>query len=91
MLNMDPDYNLLELIPMMKEYVEEQEANKTNVPKKELVTKKVVDEYESIGDFVYQKMTIAGGIINRNVELSDTDLRVLKRLITEEQARRKKK
>jgi len=32
-----------------------------------------------------------GGVVDRNAELSDTDLRVLKKLISEEQARRKGK
>ena len=34
-------------------------------------------------------MTSVGGLLDRNVVLSDTDLRVLKKLINEEQVARK--
>ena len=92
MINMDPDYNLMELVPTLKAYVVEKEENKNNaLVRKPPINKKTVEQYKSITDFVYQKMTNAGGLIDRNASLSDTDLRVLKRLISEEQAKRKKK
>ena len=89
-LKMDPDFNLMELVPVMKQYIIEKEDNK-NAPKAPAIKKKQVEQYESIGDFIYKKMTIAGGLLDRNAHLSDTDLRILKRLIKDEQERRKKK
>ena len=89
-LKMDPDFNLMELVPALKQFIIEKEDNK-NAPKAPAIKKKQVDEYESIADFVYKKMTYAGGLLDRNSYLSDTDLRILKRLIKEEQDRRKKK
>lgn len=90
MINMDYEYNLLELVPQIKNYISEKEENKKPAVARELVTKKVVHEFNSIGDFLYQKMTI-GGLLDKNITLSDKDLRILKKLIAEEQKARKKK
>ncbi len=90
MINMDPDYDLLELVPQIKEFIIKEEEKKTPVIRSEAITKKSLDEYESISDFIYQKMSI-GGMIDRNAYLNDKDLRVLKKLIAEEQTKRKKK
>ena len=54
-----------------------------------VVKKRDVEQYDSIYDFVYRKMTNAGGLLDKNVILSDADLKILKKLISEEQARRK--
>ena len=90
MINMDYTYDLLELIPTLEEYVSD-DANKKEVAKVEnVVTKKKLAQYESLNDFIYKKMTFAG-MIDRNYNWSDAELRALKRLIGEEQARRKKK
>lgn len=89
-LTMDPDFNLLELIPQMKAYIIEVEEKKTPVVRHDVVTKKNVDEYESINDFIYRKMSV-GGIIDKSAILTDKDLKILKRLINEEQQKRKKK
>ena len=92
MLKMDPEYNLMELVPTLKKFLIDQEENKALVKtQKVLIKKKDIDKYESINDFIYKKMTSVGGLLDRNVVLSDTDLRVLKRLIAEEQANRKNK
>ena len=92
LITMDYNYNLLDLVPALREYVLNDENKKNQRVVKEVVTKKQLAKYESIVDFVYQKMTIPGsGLVNQNVELSDADLRALKRLIQEEQDRRKKK
>ncbi len=87
MVNMDYQYNLMDLYEQLENLINELEANHKKEPRK-LVTKKQLDDYVSINDFVYKKLTI-GGIVDRNVTLSDTDLRTLKRLITIEQNNRK--
>ena len=91
MLTMDYSYNLLALVPEMKKFVSD-DSNKKEVKQvEEVVTKKKLAQYSSINDFVYKKLTIPGsGLIDRNAYLSDADLRALKRLISEEQERRKK-
>ena len=90
MLMMDPDYDVLSLVPQIKQYINEVEEKKNPVPTPEFISKKVVDEYESVVDFIYQKMSV-GGIIDKGATLSDKDLRILKRLIGEELKKRKGK
>ena len=90
MLMMDPEYNLLALVPEIKKYLNELEEKKTApIQPVETVSRKQLEEYESVVDFIYKKMSI-GGIIDRGYELSDKDLRLLKKLINEELEKRKK-
>ena len=90
MLKMQPDFNLLELVPAMKQFVIDKEENKVKEIKAPAIHKKELEKFESITDFIYKKLTY-GGVVDRNAELSDTDLRILKKLISEEQAKRKGK
>ncbi len=89
-LNMDPSYDLLALIPQIKEYIQEEEDKKATPVHKVTATKRDVVEYESVSDFVYKKMTFAG-MVDRSLVLNEKDLRVLKRLVNEELAELKKK
>ncbi len=89
-LMMDPEFNLMELIPTLKKFViEKEEAKNNTLVKRPPINKKQYEQYESVSDFIYKRMTFTGGLLDRNVVLSDTDLRILKKLISEEQARRK--
>ena len=91
-LMMDPEYNLMELVPTLKKFVVEKEEEKSStLIKKPAIKKQTLEQYDSVSDFIYKKMTLVGGLLDRNVVLSDTDLRILKKLISEEQQRRKKK
>ena len=90
MLNMDPSYDLLALIPQIKDYIKDEEEKKTPAAPKVMATKKDVVGYESVSDFVYRKMTFAG-MVDRNLILSEKDLRILKRLVNDELAALKKK
>ena len=88
LVNIDYKYNLMDLITPIEEFIGKPKApKKKKVDAKPIVKKKPLP-YDSIGDFVYQKMTI-GGIVDRNVELTDQELRDLKKLISEEQLSRK--
>ena len=89
-LPMDPEFNLMELVPTLKDYIVSKEENKTLISKKPAIKRGELSEYESIVDFVYKKMTFGGGLVDKNAYLSDRDLRVLKKLIQEEQNKRKK-
>ena len=90
LLNMDPSYDLLVLIPQIKEYIQEEEEKKASNAPKVMAKKKDINEYESVSDFVYKKMTFAG-MVDRNLVLNEKDLRILKRLINDELANLKKK
>lgn len=90
-LMLDNSFNLLELVPEIKKYINEEEEKKAaKVVKKELITKKELEEYDSVSDFMYKKMTKLG-IVDKEAILSTKDLKALKRLINEELAKRKKK
>lgn len=90
MIMMDYEYNLLELVPSIKKFMEDKEAKKAPTPKPVTVKKDEVDAYENYFDFIYKKLTY-GGMLDRNVNLSDKDLKILKRLISEELANRRAK
>ena len=87
---MDPEFNLMEIVPAMKQFIIDKEENKNVLVKKPAIKRDELSEYESIVDFVYKKMTFGGGLVDKNAYLSDRDLRVLKKLIQEEQNKRKK-
>lgn len=90
-LMMDPEYNLMELVPALKKFVIEKEEEKSStLIKKPAIKKQTLEQYDSVSDFIYKRMTLVGGLLDRNVVLSDTDLRILKKLIIEEQQARKK-
>ncbi len=90
-LMMDPEYNLMELVPTLKKFVvEKEEERSSTLIKKPAIKKQTLEQYDSVSDFIYKKMTLVGGLLDRNVVLSDTDLRILKKLIIEEQQSRKK-
>ena len=89
-ITMDYTYNLLDLVPQLEEFVNDDANKKEKEQVKNVVTKKKLSQYESINDFIYKKMSYQG-FINMNYVLSDAELRALKRLIAEEQERRKNK
>ena len=90
MLAMDPDFNLLELVPALKKFVNDKEEEKNNsFIKKPVIKKNDWEQFDSVSDFIYKRMTFTGGLLDRNVVLSDKDLKILKKLITEEQQNRK--
>lgn len=90
MLKMDTEYNLLVLVPTIKEYINDLEEKKVPSQPVETVSKKQLEEYESVVDFIYKKMSV-GGIIDRGAQLSEKDLRIIKRLATEELKKKKGK
>ena len=87
---MDYEFNLLELVPSIKKYIEDKESKRAPTPKPVVVKRNELEEYDSYFDFIYKKMTI-GGMIDRTAKLSDKDLKILKKLIVEELADRKAK
>ena len=90
MTKMDYEYNLLELVPSVKKFIEDKETKRAPTPKPVMVKRNEVDAYDNYFDFIYKKLTY-GGMIDRSVELSDKDLRILKKLIADELANRKAK
>ena len=89
-VTMDYTYNLLDLVPQLEQYVKDDANKEEKRQVKDVVTKKQLSQYDSITDFVYKKMSMQG-FVNKYAQLSDADLRALKRLINEEQERRRNK
>lgn len=89
MVPMDMFYNIKDLLPDLEKELAILEEETPKVVKPVRITKKEIDKYGSIATFVYEKMT-TGGLVDRNVTLSDKDLRLLKKLITLEEKERKK-
>ncbi len=82
LITMDLDYDCHDLVNQIEEYIESLEEKKT--PNERIVIRKdKLNEYSSIGDFVYKKFTI-GGLVDRGITLSEVDLKVLKKLVNEE-------
>ena len=85
MILMDPTVNCKDLLPQIEEYVKSFESpQKEKVPSSPKVKKKEVDEFKGVNDFVYQKMTSAGGLVDRSSRLSEKDLKILHRLVNAE-------
>lgn len=90
LIRMDISYNVKDLLPIIEKYLSQIEAPKDKKEHQPNIKKKMVLEYDSVADFVYKKMTV-GGLVDRNIVLSDTDLRILKKIICSELAARRKK
>lgn len=82
MIALDLSFNLKDLTPALEKYIDEEESKGVKV-KHVVIRKKQVSKYKSIGDFVYQKFTV-GGLVSKNVELSEEDLKILKKLVAAE-------
>ena len=81
MLAMDPTFNLRELVPALEAFIEEQSKEKKEP--RIAVKKAEINQYKSVADFVYSKMTI-GGLVDRNTPLDEKDLKVLRHLVNQE-------
>ena len=91
MINIDMEYNIRDLVPQIEEYIASEETKrKESAQPREVVRKQELKEFSSIQDFIYKKLTF-GGVIDKTATLSDHDLKVLTKLIKDEQAKRAKK
>ncbi len=95
MVKMDPSLNMMDILPSINEFLreidEENKAKRESKPKRQIIRKKELLEYKSIGDFIYRKMAGPGGLVSPSLELNDHDLRILELLVKKETATRKKK
>lgn len=85
---LDPSFNLKSLVPYLEEYLAKRKKERRKVKP---ASQKEVDEYASVGDFLYRKMTTAGGLVDSSVALDDHDLRLLLKIVRRERALLKKK
>ena len=79
MVRMFEDYNVCELQGALEEFIT------PSLSKKKAPVKRVrVEACETVADFVYKFMTIPGGIVDTNVDLTLPQLRALRRLVSQE-------
>lgn len=90
MINIDTNYDVRSLLPAMEKYLSLESPTKSKKIKNKPLSKseKEASRYDSIQDFIYQNMTLSG-MMDKSAPLSDEDLIVLKKLISEEQNKRK--
>ncbi len=95
LVRMDPSINMMDLLPNIESYLleidQQNEEKRLSNPPRQVVRKKELQEYRSIGDFIYHKMAGAGGLISPAATLSDHDLHLLQALVKREIAKRKKR
>lgn len=80
---LDPSFNLKSLVPYLEDYLAKRKKERKKVKP---ASQKEVDEYSSVGDFLYKKMTTAGGLVDSSVALDDHDLRLLLKIVRRERA-----
>jgi len=78
MLNFDPGINLKNIIDALEKYV----SSFVVEPKKKSVT--TIKKGITYQQFIIEKMTIPGGLLDKNISLSEKDLKTLRKLINDE-------
>lgn len=90
LIMLDENINCRELIPAMEEYLDTPvDGGKRGLEKNKPIRKKDLEEFASVTDFVYKRLTTVGGLVDPSIRLSDEELAILKRLIEIEQKKRK--
>ncbi len=84
-VTLDATFNLLELVPLLEAHL----GSNKSVKSKTHRASPTVLPYVNFSDFIYQKMTV-GGIVDKSMQLSEKDLKIAKKLITNELKSRKK-
>lgn len=81
MIYLDPQYNLINLVPKLENYVKEETKKAKPVKKVKKISHKEYDEYKDAVDYIYKKMTIPGGIFDTGYVLMPKDKKILKHLL----------
>ena len=91
MIRMDSGINCRDLEPALRAYLEiPMEKSKKRKKESIRVSKKTLNSYASIADFVYKEMTNVGGLVDTATSLDDEKLTILKRVVDNELKRRAK-
>jgi len=88
LITMDMSYDLRSIQKQLTEFVNEKESNR-RAPRKP--TKVIDAKYKSVNDFVFSKYVVAGGLMDRSIQLNASDLKELKKVVTNELKQFKKK
>lgn len=86
-ISMDPNYDIRNVTSQLSAFVREHsERHVTHRGNKLAET-----QFKSVNDFVFSKYVVAGGLMDRSIELTDADLKELKKVVTNEIKLRKKR
>lgn len=81
LLKMLDDVNFKKFIPDLENVIAVANSVKKKTPKKKKVK---TANYNSIKDFIYDKMLLTGGFIDRSYEFDEDDIKTLRLLCTRE-------
>ena len=81
MLMFDSSINVKGLLPKLEEYVRSLEALTKKEPKKKAPIAKNGLSYQ---EYILSKMTLPGGLIDKNIHLEEAELKALRKLINDE-------
>ena len=73
--------NFKKFIPQLEEFIASQNVVKKKAPKKKKVK---TSNYNSIKEFLYDKMPLTGGFVDRSYEFDEEDIKTLRLLCTRE-------
>lgn len=90
-VRMYDNYNFRNIEHDLDNYLKKQEEERAKDNIKKPTRRHKLPKYETVKDFILDKMILPGGIIDKAYELSDDDLKVLKKTINVEIKERKNK
>lgn len=79
MIYLDPNHNLVDLLPDLNNFV--LVKSKTSNKKVKKISHKEYEEYASVTDYIYKKMTLPGGIFDSGYVVNAKDKKILKHLL----------
>ena len=82
LLAFDHEINIKDILPKIEEYINSINKEVKSAPKKK--TSPTLKTGLNYQNFIYEKMTLPGGLIDRNRSLTESELKALKKLITSE-------
>lgn len=81
LIRMIDNTNFKKYIPDLTQIIEQDKATKKKAPKKK---KTKTMNYSSIKEFLYDKMLLTGGFVDRSYEFDENDIKTLRLLCTRE-------
>ena len=89
LIGLEINYDLHSLVPALETYLTKLE--KVPVKKRVVVRNKTLKKYKTFVDYIYKKMTFSGGMLDSGYVLSIEDVKILKKLLNNEEKKLNKK
>ncbi len=90
MIRLDPNHNLKEFIPDLKEFIknEEEKSIKNNIKKEKRISHSEYSEYKGFIDYISRVMT-TGGVLDTGYQITPKDKKILVYLLKKECSKKK--